>query len=64
MFYHKWAVLLDNKDIADGPKGFVKCDISVMGRGDTVKVGFKHVLNYQFQAIILSGLCACLFLHL
>ena len=36
-FFRKWAVLLDPKDIAEGPKGFVKCDISVIGKGDHVK---------------------------
>ena len=37
-FSRKWAVLLDPKDIAEGPKGFLKCDISVIGKGDPVKV--------------------------
>ena len=38
-FYHKWAVLLDPKDVSEGPKGYVKCDIAVIGRGDIIKVG-------------------------
>ena len=37
-FYHKWAVLTDPDDIAGGPKGYLKCDISVCGKGDTVKI--------------------------
>jgi hypothetical protein len=37
-FYHKWALLTDPDDIAGGPKGYLKCDISVIGKGDTVKV--------------------------
>ncbi|XP_057656510.1 otoferlin-like isoform X1 [Diorhabda carinulata] len=37
-FYHKWAVLTDPDDIAGGPKGYLKCDISVIGKGDSVKV--------------------------
>lgn len=37
-FYHKWALLTDPDDIAGGPKGYLKCDISVIGKGDTIKV--------------------------
>lgn len=37
-FYHKWAVLMDSSDAAAGPKGYLKCDISVIGKGDLVKV--------------------------
>ncbi|RZF48118.1 hypothetical protein LSTR_LSTR002184, partial [Laodelphax striatellus] len=37
-FFHKWALLTDPDDIAGGPKGYLKCDISVIGKGDTVKV--------------------------
>ncbi|EZA59254.1 Otoferlin, partial [Ooceraea biroi] len=37
-FYHKWALLTDPDDIVGGPKGYLKCDISVIGKGDTVKI--------------------------
>ncbi|XP_076380507.1 otoferlin isoform X2 [Megalopta genalis] len=37
-FYHKWALLTDPDDVAGGPKGYLKCDVSVIGKGDTVKV--------------------------
>lgn len=37
-FYHKWALLTDPDDISGSPKGYLKCDISVIGKGDTVKV--------------------------
>lgn len=40
-FYHKWALLTDPDDIAGGPKGYLKCDISVIGKGDTIKVPSK-----------------------
>ncbi len=30
-------MLLDPGDIADGPKGFIKCDISVIGKGDQLR---------------------------
>lgn len=37
-FYHKWALLTDPDDITGGPKGYLKCDISVIGKGDSVKI--------------------------
>ena len=37
-FYHKWAVLTDPDDIAGGPKGYLKCDISIITKGDAVKI--------------------------
>ncbi|KAK4877630.1 hypothetical protein RN001_010136 [Aquatica leii] len=37
-FYHKWALLTDPDDITAGPKGYLKCDVSVIGKGDSVKV--------------------------
>ncbi|KAM6298716.1 fer-1-like protein 4 [Aegotheles albertisi] len=35
-FFHKWAVISDPTDTRAGVKGFVKCNISVTARGDTV----------------------------
>ena len=29
-FYHKWALLTDPDDTSGGPKGYLKCDISVI----------------------------------
>ncbi|KAJ2954509.1 hypothetical protein O0L34_g2790 [Tuta absoluta] len=37
-FYHKWALLTDPDDVASGAKGYLKCDISVIGKGDTIKI--------------------------
>ncbi|ESO89647.1 hypothetical protein LOTGIDRAFT_125029, partial [Lottia gigantea] len=37
-FYHKWAMLTDPDDLGSGVKGYLKCDISVIGKGDSVKV--------------------------
>jgi len=31
-------LLTDPDDVAGGPKGYLKCDISVIGKGDTVKI--------------------------
>ena len=38
-------MLTDPEDINSGPKGYLKCDISVMGKGDTVKV--NHILSIR-----------------
>ncbi|CAH2035369.1 unnamed protein product, partial [Iphiclides podalirius] len=37
-FYHKWATLIDPDDVTAGLKGYLKCDISVIGKGDTVQI--------------------------
>ena len=37
-FYHKWAMLMDPDDMSGGVKGYLKCDIAVIGKGDSVKV--------------------------
>lgn len=37
-FYHKWAMLTDPDDINGGLKGYLKCDIAVIGKGDSIKV--------------------------
>nr|XP_013189195.1 unnamed protein product [Amyelois transitella] len=37
-FYHKWALLTDPDDVGSGAKGYLKCDISVIGKGDTIKI--------------------------
>ncbi|XP_062700276.1 otoferlin-like isoform X1 [Aedes albopictus] len=37
-FYHKWALLTDPEDFVSGPKGYLKCDVGIIGKGDTVKV--------------------------
>ena len=36
-FYHKWALLTDPDDITGGPKGYLKCDINVITKGDPPK---------------------------
>jgi len=37
-YYHKWAVLTDPKDLSAGPKGYVKCNITVNVKDEKVKV--------------------------
>ncbi|XP_039383744.1 fer-1-like protein 6 [Mauremys reevesii] len=36
-FCDKWALLTDPADIRTGAKGYLKCDISVAGKGDTIQ---------------------------
>uniref|UniRef100_A0A9J7YHL1 Otoferlin b n=1 Tax=Cyprinus carpio carpio TaxID=630221 RepID=A0A9J7YHL1_CYPCA len=40
-FFHKWATLCDPDDITAGCKGYVKCDIAVVAKGDTIKTPHK-----------------------
>ncbi|KAJ7338117.1 hypothetical protein JRQ81_010703 [Phrynocephalus forsythii] len=36
-FSDKWALLTDPADIRTGTKGYLKCDITVAGKGDTIQ---------------------------
>ncbi|XP_059528772.1 fer-1-like protein 6 isoform X2 [Myotis daubentonii] len=40
-FCDKWALLTDPGDIRIGTKGYLKCDISVIGKGDILKTNPK-----------------------
>uniref|UniRef100_A0A3Q3JTY7 C2 domain-containing protein n=1 Tax=Monopterus albus TaxID=43700 RepID=A0A3Q3JTY7_MONAL len=40
-FTNKWATLINPADIATGVKGYIKCDISVSGKGDAKQPGQK-----------------------
>ncbi|XP_037022357.2 fer-1-like protein 6 [Artibeus jamaicensis] len=40
-FCDKWALLTDPGDIRTGTKGYLKCDISVIGKGDVLKTNPK-----------------------
>ncbi|XP_033874306.1 otoferlin isoform X1 [Acipenser ruthenus] len=40
-FYHKWAILSDPDDITAGVKGYIKCDLAVVGKGDNIKTPHK-----------------------
>lgn len=41
-------MLTDPDDINSGPKGYLKCDLAVVGKGDNIKV------SQQFQIISLN----------
>uniref|UniRef100_A0A8C3B5L3 Fer-1 like family member 6 n=1 Tax=Cairina moschata TaxID=8855 RepID=A0A8C3B5L3_CAIMO len=40
-FCDKWALLTDPADIRTGARGYLKCDISVTGKGDTIQATQK-----------------------
>nr|XP_034175477.1 otoferlin-like [Osmia lignaria] len=37
-YYHKWAMLTNPKDLAAGPKGYVKCNIAINVKGEKLRV--------------------------
>lgn len=37
MYHHKWAMLTNPKDLASGPKGYIKCNINVHAKGERLK---------------------------
>lgn len=41
-FINKWAMLTDPGDLSTGVKGYVKCDISISEKGDTIQPGPKQ----------------------
>lgn len=48
-FYHKWAMLTDPNDISAGVKGYLKCDIAVIGKGDSIKVAANAQLEISLS---------------
>ncbi|XP_037543053.1 fer-1-like protein 6 [Nematolebias whitei] len=40
-FINKWAMLTNPVDISTGVKGYIKCDVSVSAKGDTMLPGLK-----------------------
>ncbi|PAA74424.1 hypothetical protein BOX15_Mlig025810g1 [Macrostomum lignano] len=51
MFFQKWACLIDPKDALSGPKGYVKCDINVLGKGEKLKVQPKKTKSSDEEDI-------------
>ncbi|CAL7940390.1 unnamed protein product [Xylocopa violacea] len=37
-YYHKWAMLMNPKDLSAGPKGYVKCNIAINAKGEKMRV--------------------------
>jgi hypothetical protein len=59
MYYHKWALLVDPKNINEGAKGYIKCDISVAGKGDQLKVGGQLFIASNFTQVLSVSGCLC-----
>lgn len=56
-FYHKWALLTDPDDFISGPKGYLKCDIGIIGKGDTVKMQPKSEKDHDdIEAYVLVSI--------
>ncbi|XP_043285592.1 otoferlin-like [Venturia canescens] len=36
-YYHKWAMLMNPKDQSGGPKGYVKCNVTIVTKGEKIK---------------------------
>ena len=47
-------MLTDPEDINSGPKGYLKCDIAVVGKGDSVKVTRALCPSEFFFEIVLK----------
>uniref|UniRef100_A0AAR5QBP0 C2 domain-containing protein n=1 Tax=Dendroctonus ponderosae TaxID=77166 RepID=A0AAR5QBP0_DENPD len=53
-FYHRWAVLASPKaDVASGPTGYVKLDITILARGQTPKLPL-HIANDEIEGNLLT----------
>jgi len=37
-YYHKWVMLTDPRDPVMGVKGYIKCNITVIAKGERVRV--------------------------
>ena len=37
-YFHKWAMLTNPKDLSAGPKGYVKCNITINVKGEKMRV--------------------------
>ncbi|XP_066527462.1 fer-1-like protein 4 [Hoplias malabaricus] len=50
-FYEKWAPLTDPKDTRSGIKGYVKCTLSVMMKGDSLAIASLPTVSSQSDDI-------------
>lgn len=51
LFYHKWALLTDPDDFLSGPKGYLKCDVGIIGKGEysiTAKLDWNSIVILFF----------------
>lgn len=61
-FCDKWALLTDPADIRTGTKGYLKCDISVTGKGDTIQATQKTA-DTEEQIEKYCNISYCIFLY-
>ena len=50
-FYQKWAPLTDPKDTRTGVKGYVKCTVSVLRKGDPMGLASLPPISSQNEDI-------------
>ena len=50
-FYHKWALLTDPDDTSGGPKGYLKCDISVITKVSQIWHILQDISNTVFHGL-------------
>lgn len=63
-FCDKWALLTDPADIRTGAKGYLKCDISVTGKGDAIQATQKTADTEEQIEKYCNNFFGCLFLLL
>ncbi|KAF2368428.1 C2 domain [Trinorchestia longiramus] len=60
-FFHKWALLTDPDDITGGPKGYLKCDICVVGKGDAIRLPLRSDKDEDdIEGFVFETFCASL----
>ena len=55
-FYHKWALLTDPDDTSGGPKGYLKCDISVITKVPSVSSNYYYLDFWYIRYISISDI--------
>lgn len=51
-------MLTDPDDINGGPKGYLKCDLAVVGKGDSMKVSYQvHGKRELFSLFVAYIVC-------
>ncbi|RWS04688.1 otoferlin-like isoform X2, partial [Dinothrombium tinctorium] len=55
-FYHKWAILTDSDDLRSTVKGYLKCDIAVIGKGYNALTSSARSAGEDSEESILDNL--------
>lgn len=56
-------MLTDPDDFISGPKGYLKCDIGIIGKGDTVKMQLKSEKDHDDIEAYVKTKLNILFFH-